>query len=147
MLLQQSGQRTCRLILSLALSELKKTKNRILTLTITQMKTLKIILFILLWSSTLSYAGEIYGTISKEGRPLVKAKVLIATNDGNVLDSAVTDANGYFSITIKQVGQFILRINEPEFNNAFIHVSSNNNSTGYDLILFMEDKLWKLKTK
>ena len=62
--------------------------------------------------------------------------------DGTVIKSDSTDAFGYFSVTIKQVGQFKLNA-----GGAVADVSSNNSPTGYTFILVQNNSQWQLIKK
>ncbi len=103
----------------------------------------KNILFCLLFLiPTLSFAGEIFGTIKKDGKPLVKQEVLILQN-GKVIGTDTTDAKGYFSIMIKPVGKCNIVVSG--FDGATFEVFSTNNSSGYTLSLMKEGEKWLLK--
>lgn len=105
-----------------------------------QVKNILFCLLILL--PTLSIAGEIFGTLKKDGKPVVKQEVKIIQN-GKVFGTATTDANGYFSIMIKQVGKFTIEL--PGYEGATFEVFSTNNSTGYTLSLVKTGDKWQLK--
>jgi len=103
----------------------------------------KNILFCLLFFlPTLTFAGEIFGTIKKDGQPLVKQEVKILQN-GNVVGTATTDEKGYFSITVKQIGKLTLSLTGLE--GATFDAFSTNNSTGYTLSLIKAGDKWELK--
>ena len=109
---------------------------------ITVMKITKILLLLLIVIPALTFAGDIFGTITKNGKPFAKQLVKITTNDGTVLKTDSTDAFGYFSVTIKQVGQFKLKA-----GGAVADVSSNNSPTGYTFILVQKNSEWQLIKK
>ena len=103
----------------------------------------KNILFcLLLLLPGISIAGEIFGTLKKDGKPMVKQEVKIMQN-GKEFGKAITDANGYFSITIKQIGKFTIEL--PGYEGAVFEVFSTNNSTGYTLSLIKTGDKWQLK--
>jgi hypothetical protein len=106
------------------------------------MKIKKILLLILFLIPAITFAGEIFGTITKNGRPFAKQPVKITANNGALIKSDSTDAFGYFSITIKQVGQFKLHAGE-----AVADVYSNNSSTGYTFVLIQNNSKWQLIQK
>ena len=67
-------------------------------------------MLILLFVPILSYAGDIYGTIKGvDGKPLTNQVVQIKQND-KVMASDTTDTNGYFTVTIKEVGNLNLML-------------------------------------
>jgi hypothetical protein len=108
------------------------------------MKTKRIILLILLVFPILAHAGEIYGTIKgDDGKPLTSQVVQIMQND-KVIASATTDANGYFTVTIKEVGKFTLVV--VGFKEAGFEVFSSNKSTRYNLLMNKTGDKWILKS-
>jgi hypothetical protein len=108
------------------------------------MKALGIIILISLFLPVLSFAGEIYGTIKGEdGKPLTGQVVQIKLND-KVMGSAKTDANGYFTVTVKEVGKFKLEV--VGFKDASFEVFSSNNSTRYNLLMDKTGDKWILKS-
>jgi len=91
----------------------------------------------------LALAGEIYGIIKGvDGKPLSNQVVQIMASD-KVMASDTTDVNGYFSITIKEVGKFKLEI--AAYKGASFEVFSSNKSTRYNLLLRKEGEKWTLK--
>ena len=108
------------------------------------MKTAGILIFILLLVSSLSYAGEIYGTIKgDDGKPLTKQVVQIMQNE-KLIASATTDENGYFTLTIKEVGKF--KIGVVGYKEASFEVFSSNKSTRYNLLMNKAGDKWILKS-
>ena len=106
----------------------------------TQIKN--ILLCLLMALPALSFAGEIFGTIKKDGKPLSKQEITI-TQNGKVFATATTDENGYFSIMIKQIGKFAIEL--PGYEGAAFDVFSTNNSSDYTLSLVKEGDKWQLK--
>ena len=107
------------------------------------MKTAKIFFLILFFIPCLSQAGDIYGTLKgDDGKPLVGQVVQIMQNDKFVA-SDTTDTNGYFSVTIKEVGKFKLEVSG--FKGTSLDVFSTNKSTRYNLILNKSGDKWLLK--
>lgn len=108
------------------------------------MKTTGILILILLVLPILSYAGEIYGTLKgDDGKPLTNQVVQIMQND-KVMASAKTDANGYFTVTLKDVGKFKLAV--VGYKDASIDVFSSNKSTRYNLLMNKAGDKWILKS-
>ena len=108
------------------------------------MKTAGFLIIILLFIPVLSFAGEIYGTIKgDDGKPLVNQVVQIMQND-QVLATAKTDANGYFTATIKEVGKFKLEV--VGYKDASFEVFSSNKSTRYNLLMNKSGDKWILKS-
>jgi hypothetical protein len=108
------------------------------------MKKKRIFILILLLVPALSFAGEIYGTIKgDDGKPLTSQVVQIKQND-KVLASATIDVNGYFTVTIKEVGKFRLEV--VGYKDAGFDVFSSNNSTRYNLLMTKTGDKWILKS-
>jgi hypothetical protein len=108
------------------------------------MKSTGILILMLFFLPILSYAGEIYGTIKgDDGKPLTDKVVQIMQND-KVVASAKTDANGYFTVAIKEVGKFKLGV--AGYNDASIEVFSSNKSTRYNLLMNKAGDKWILKS-
>jgi hypothetical protein len=108
------------------------------------MKTARILFLILFFIPVFSFAGEIYGTIKAgDGKPLAKQVVQIKQNDV-VLASDTTDANGYFTIKIKEVGK--LKLEVVGYTGASFEVFSSNNSIRYNLSMIKSDDKWILKS-
>jgi hypothetical protein len=108
------------------------------------MKTARILLLILLFVPVLSFAGEIYGTLKgDDGKPLPGKVVQIKQNE-MVMASDTTDANGYFTGTIKEVGKFKLEV--IGYKGASFEVFSSNKSTRYNLLLNKDGDKWILKS-
>lgn len=108
------------------------------------MKTAGLLVFILLIVSSLSFAGEIYGTIKgDDGKPLTKQVVQIMQND-KLMASDTTDTNGYFTVAIKEVGKFKLEV--VGYKEAGFEVFSSNKSTRYNLLMNKAGDKWILKS-
>ena len=103
----------------------------------------RILLLILLFIPILSYAGDIYGTIKGvDGKPLTNQVVQIKQND-KVMAFGTTDINGYFTVTIKEVGKFKLEV--VGYKEAGFEVFSSNKSTRYNLLMYKAGNKWMLK--
>jgi uncharacterized GH25 family protein len=108
------------------------------------MKTTVLLILFLLLLPVLSQAGEIYGTLKgDDGKPLTNQVVQIM-QDAKVLASTKTDANGYFTITLKDVGKFKLEV--VGYKDASIEVFSSNKSTRYNLLMNKAGDKWVLKS-
>lgn len=108
------------------------------------MKTKSLLFIIFLFLPVLTYAGEIYGTIKgDDGKPLVNQVIQIKQSD-KVVASATTDANGYFTVTIKETGKFKLEV--VGFKDASFEVFSSNKSTRYNLLMNKDGEKWILKS-
>jgi hypothetical protein len=107
------------------------------------MKTKRILMLILLFIPIMSYAGEIYGTIKgDDGKPLINQIVQIKLND-KVIATDTTDANGFFTVTLKEVGKFKLEV--VGYKDASFEVFSSNKSTRYNLLMNKAGEKWMLK--
>jgi hypothetical protein len=101
-----------------------------------------ILLALLFILPTLAFAGEIFGTLKKDGKPLAKTEISI-TQNGQVIGSAITDDKGYYSIQIKPVGKCTLTIKG--YEGASFDVFSTNNSSEYTLTLVKAGTTWEIK--
>lgn len=109
------------------------------------MKTLqsKNILFgLLLLLPTLSFAGEIFGTLKKDGKPLANQEVTFV-HGTNLIGTVTTDEKGYFSFVAKPVGKLTLQLSG--YEGATFDVFSTNNSSGYTLSLVKEGDKWLVR--
>jgi len=107
------------------------------------MKKLIMFILVLCFIPVLTFAGEIYGTIKgDDGKPMTGQVVQIKLNE-KIMASDTTDVNGYFTITIKEVGKFKLEI--AAYKGTSFDVFSSNKSTRYNLLLHKEGDKWILK--
>jgi len=107
------------------------------------MKTARILFLLLFFIPDLSFAGEIYGTLKGEdGKPLANQIVQIKLNE-KLMAADTTDVNGYFTVTIKEVGK--LKLEVVNYTGASFEVFSSNKSTRYNLILNKNGDKWILK--
>ena len=106
------------------------------------MKIKKMLLLILFALPALAFAGNIFGTITKNGRPFAKQPVEIKGLDGKLIKADSTDALGYFTMNIKQLGQLKLSA-----GGGVIDVISNTSPNGYTLILVQKNAQWQLIKK
>jgi hypothetical protein len=107
------------------------------------MKATATIVLLLFFIPVLSFAGEIYGTIKgDDGKPLTAQVVQIVQAD-KVVATATTDANGYFTVTLKEIGKLKLQV--VGYKDASFEVFSSNNSTRYNLLMNKAGDKWILK--
>ena len=107
--------------------------------TISIKSILMLLLFVL---PSLTFAGEIFGTIKKDGKAVAKQEIKI-TQNGTVLGKATTDDNGYFSITVRPVGK--VNIEVTGYDGAVLEAFSTNTSSDYNLVLVKAGDKWQLK--
>ena len=113
------------------------------------MKKINILFVLFLLIPLFIKAGDIFGTISKDGRPVVKAVVTITSGNGTETKSDTTDATGYFSVKMRQLGQCKMKVKlllPPNAETDGI-VYSNTSPTGYTFILTQQNAGWKLIQK
>jgi hypothetical protein len=77
-----------------------------------------------------------------DGKALAELEIQI-TQNSKIIATTKTDKNGFFSVTIPQVGKFKLEL--PSYPGATFEVFSTNNSTGYTLMLEKSGDTWVLK--
>jgi len=106
------------------------------------MKAKNIFLFLLFLVPSLTFAGEVFGTLKKDGKAVTNQEISI-TQNGKVIATDTTDEKGYFSITLKQVGQFKLEVKG--YDGATFDVFSTNNSVDLTLSLIKSGDKWQLK--
>jgi hypothetical protein len=107
------------------------------------MKTARILFLILFFIPVMSFAGEIYGTIKgDDGQPLPNKVVQIKQNE-MIMASDTTDTNGYFKVTIKEIGKFKLEV--AGHTGASLEVFSSNKATRCNLLLNRNGDKWILK--
>jgi hypothetical protein len=120
------------------------------------MKIKNLLIVILLLIPTITFAGDIFGTISFDnGKPCVKSTIKITDNAGTVIKTLTTDESGYFSTKISQEGKYnlILEFNpegNPQLPKQVVEakVNSNATSTGYKFFIQKQkDNTWKLMTQ
>ena len=100
------------------------------------------IISLLFFIPSLTFAGEISGTIKKDCVALVNQEIKITQGD-KVIATTTTDKNGYFSVTIQPVGRFKLAVTG--YEGASYDVVSTNNSITYPLMLVKEGEVWLIK--
>ncbi len=101
-----------------------------------------ILLALMLLLPTLSFAGEIFGTLKKDGKPVVNQEVKF-TQNGKLIGTAKTDDKGYFSIVLKPIGKLTIEV--AGYSGATFDAFSTNNSSGYTLSLVKAGDKWQLK--
>jgi len=101
-----------------------------------------IILSLLFFVPAMAFAGEISGTIKKDGVAMVEQEVKIMQGE-KVIATTKTDKNGYFSVTITQVGKYKLQLTG--FDGAAFDVVSTNSSISYTLALVKVEGAWQIK--
>lgn len=106
------------------------------------MKIKSILLALLVALPFLTYAGEIFGTLKKDGKPMVKQEIKIL-QQGKVIATTTTDEKGYYSVEVKPVGRLQLQVSG--FDGAVYEVLSTNNSSDYTLSLVKAGDKWELK--
>lgn len=97
---------------------------------------------LLFFIPVLTFAGEISGTIKKDGQALVEQEIKITQGD-KVIATTKTDKNGYFSVNIPQVGKYKLQVTG--YEGATFDVVSTNSSISYTLALVKVDGVWQIK--
>ena len=101
-----------------------------------------IILSLFFFIPAFAFAGEISGTIKKDGVAMVEQEIKITQGD-KVIATTKTDKNGYFSVTIPQVGRYKLQLTG--FEGASFDVVSTNSSINYTLSVVKVEGVWQIK--
>lgn len=101
-------------------------------------------LFILVFAS-LAIAGNVYGTVTENGKPVPSGTKIVITCGANTYN-AETDANGGFKVFVKDQGKCDLKISYQGQSPAF-EVNSFEGSVQYDLVLEKKGTQYTLKRK
>jgi len=109
------------------------------------MKVVLTLLTLILVFSAAAYAGNVYGSISENGKPVAagtKIEVACGANKYN----AETDANGGFKLFVKDEGKCAMKVSYQGQNPGF-DINSFAGSVQYDLILEKQGANYTLKRK
>ena len=107
------------------------------------MKTITaLFLFFLLLPSFVS-AGEIYGSITEEGRPVGQGIKVEITSAGKAY-STETDKYGSYRAYIQEIGKGILKIYYKQ-QSPSVEISSYERSVRYDLVLEKQGGRYSLR--
>ena len=109
------------------------------------MRHVSLVLIVILVFATSAAAGNIYGSISEGGKPVVQGVKMEVTCGANKY-GAETDANGAFKLFAKDQGKCALKVfyqgQSPSFD-----INSFEGSVQYDLILEKQGAQYVLKRK
>jgi len=109
------------------------------------MKLLLTLLALILLSATLAFAGNVYGSISENGKPVAQGvKIEIACGENKY--NTETDANGGFKLFVKDQGKCAMRVSYQGQTPSF-DINSFEGSVQYDLILEKQGAQYTLKRK
>ena len=109
------------------------------------MKTLVALALMLVAVSTAAVAGEIYGTIQEQGKP-VKDGVKVTVTCGEKSAAAQTDKNGAYRLFAAEEGKCTLTVQVgAEAPSVAIH--SYADSARYNLVLEKKDGKYTLRSE
>jgi len=109
------------------------------------MKLLLTLLVLILLSASLAFAGNVYGSITENGKPVaqgVKIEVACGANKYNT----ETDANGGYKLFVKDQGKCAMKVAYQGQTPSF-DINSFEGSVQYDLILEKQGANYTLKRK
>ena len=109
------------------------------------MKVVLMFLMITLVFASVAVAGNVYGSITENGKPVgqgVKLEVSCGANKYN----AETDANGTFKLFVKDQGKCTLKVGYQGQTPSF-EINSFEGSVQYDLVLEKQGTQYTLKRK
>lgn len=109
-------------------------------------KVFTLILSVLLFPLT-CMAGEIYGTIGMNNRPLPGVRIEVTEPSGrNIIDQAVTDRFGRYRLYVRKTGPCKLRAYINGGSN-YLNIISYQSSVRYNLIIIKERGTYNLQRR
>jgi hypothetical protein len=109
------------------------------------MKKLGVFLLLLMLFPSVALGGEIFGTITEEGRSIGQGTKVEIVSSGNTY-SAETDKFGSYRIYVKETGRCVLKVQHGG-QTPSIEISSYESSVRYDLALEKKDGQYSLKRR
>src|SRR5262245_44437135 len=109
------------------------------------MKIALTLVILMLAFTVLAIAGNVYGSITENGKPVpqgVKLEVMCGANKYN----AETDANGSYKLFVKDQGKCKLTV-AYQNQSASMDINSFEGAVQYDLILEKQGAAYTLKRK
>jgi len=106
---------------------------------------LSLILATLILATSLLLAGEIFGTIRENSKP-VKKGIKVEITTAKKTDSTETDNYGSYRLFVTEKGKCTLKIHFNKQTPTF-EVYSYDKSTRYDFIIEKKDTTYNLKRK
>ena len=109
------------------------------------MKSISIALLVFVLLLSRAVAGELYGTISENGKP-VAAGLKLEIRVGDKVDSTQTDKFGSYRMVVREKGKCTLTLHVRN-QSPSIELVSYDKSSRYDWILEMKDGKLSLRRK
>ena len=109
------------------------------------MKTVFTSLILVLVFGSLAIAGNVYGTVTENGKPVAQGVKLEVTCGANKYNTE-TDANGAFKLFVKDQGKCSLTV-AYQGQSPALDINSFEGSVQYDLILEKAGAQYTLKRK
>jgi hypothetical protein len=109
------------------------------------MKYLSVLAIVLVLSTSSALAGEIFGTISADGKPIAEG-TKVEVKAGDKTYSTETDKFGSYRLFIKERGKCVLKVYFKDQTPTFT-VASFEKSTRYDFALTEKEGKYTLGRK
>jgi len=110
------------------------------------MKTIAILIVLLACVPSFAFGGEIYGTLTEEGRSVGPNAQVEVTCAGKTYPRNTTDQYGSYRLYVQEKGKCTLKVHYKQ-QSPSTEVSSYERSVRYDLVLEKKDGQYVLRRK
>jgi len=110
------------------------------------MKTIAILIVLLACVPSFAFGGEIYGTLTEEGRSVGPNAQVEVTCAGKTYPRNTTDQYGSYRLYVQETGKCTLKVHYKE-QSPSTEISSYEKSVRYDLVLEKKDGQYMLRRK
>lgn len=110
------------------------------------MKTIAILIVLLVCVPSLVFGGEIYGTLTEDGKSVGPNAQLEVTCAGKTYPRNTTDQYGSYRLYMQETGKCTLKVHYKE-QSPSTEISSYEKSVRYDLVLEKRDGQYVLRRK
>jgi len=110
------------------------------------MKTIAILIVLLACVPSFAFGGEIYGTLTEEGRSVGPNAQVEVTCAGKTYPRNTTDQYGSYRLYVQETGKCTLKAHYKE-QSPSTEISSYEKSVRYDLVLEKKDGQYMLRRK
>ena len=108
------------------------------------MNRICMVMALILAVTSSALAGNVYGTITEDGKPVGGTKLEVACGENK--HPAATDANGAFKLFVPDKGKCLLKVTYQGQTPSF-EINSYDGSVQYDFILEKQGGQYTLKRK
>jgi len=110
------------------------------------MKTIAILIVLLACVPSFAFGGEIYGTLTEEGRSVGPNAQVEVTCAGKTYPRNTTDQYGSYRLYVQEKGKCTLKVHYKQ-QSPSTEISSYERSVRYDLVLEKRDGQYMLRRK